>query len=138
MGCAAPLGLRSPLLLRVHLPILRLASDNLTSVELPRVLTAAISEIRALHGDHTHAAVREAAFGGCHATPRATTVSLAAVLWHVQASLLSAPPPSAFLPRRRWERAQALGLNPPEEIRNLLLADADTKKHAECVWYGRV
>lgn len=35
----------------------------------------------------------------------------------------------------RWERAKALGMNPPEEIEHLLKAG---KARDECLWEGRV
>ncbi|KAI8061000.1 DNA polymerase delta, subunit 4-domain-containing protein [Gongronella butleri] len=36
----------------------------------------------------------------------------------------------------RWERAQTLGLNPPEEIKTLLMATTARKSQAECLFYG--
>ena len=44
--------------------------------------------------------------------------------------------PCIGLPRmRRWERAEKLGLNPPTEIRNLLLT---TNASEDCLWQHRV
>ncbi|KAL6601739.1 hypothetical protein ACP70R_044959 [Stipagrostis hirtigluma subsp. patula] len=45
---------------------------------------------------------------------------------------------------QRWERASAMGLQPPPHLRDLLLRTASTKNHSngspslECLWEGKV
>lgn len=34
----------------------------------------------------------------------------------------------------RWERAQKHGLNPPEEIRDILLKNEDKEEYTLCLW----
>ncbi|GBE86735.1 predicted protein [Sparassis crispa] len=41
---------------------------------------------------------------------------------------------------QRWERAEALGLNPPPEVKEILLTKegSDDERYSECVFYGEV
>ncbi|XP_062512671.1 DNA polymerase delta subunit 4-like isoform X2 [Corticium candelabrum] len=34
----------------------------------------------------------------------------------------------------RWERAEAFNLNPPAEVRDIILMHGDDRKFAECLW----
>ncbi|RGB37604.1 DNA polymerase delta, subunit 4-domain-containing protein [Rhizophagus diaphanus] len=38
----------------------------------------------------------------------------------------------------RWERAHRIGLDPPEEVRDVLTSEAKNSELNECVFYGRV
>ncbi|KAK7246194.1 hypothetical protein RIF29_41054 [Crotalaria pallida] len=38
----------------------------------------------------------------------------------------------------RWERAQKMGLNPPQEIERILKSDKDIKVQQQCLWNKKI
>jgi len=46
-------------------------------------------------------------------------------------------PPAAASAARRWQRAQTLGLSPPQNVYDFLLSD-EGATHSQCIWEGRL